>query len=71
MQKALRDGQQGVASRIVAAADRAGRSVPEGIDADLALDLISGPLYWRAVVVRGRSCPRATWRAWPGPRRGR
>ncbi|GGZ21746.1 TetR family transcriptional regulator [Streptomyces poonensis] len=51
LQKALREGQQGVASGIVRAA--AGRGeIRADVDEDLALDLISGPLYWRAVVVR-------------------
>nr|QIY96269.1 TetR/AcrR family transcriptional regulator [Streptomyces sp. S1D4-11] len=57
MQKALREGQQGVASGIVAAAAARGE-VREGIDQELALDLMSGPLYWRAVVVRGPKLPK-------------
>lgn len=57
MQKALRDGQEGVASKIVAAAERRGE-VRAGIDADLALDLISGPLYWRSVVIRSPKLPK-------------
>ncbi len=32
--------------------------ISDGIDVDLALDLISGPLYWRAVVVRGPKLPK-------------
>ncbi|MGW3496896.1 TetR/AcrR family transcriptional regulator [Streptomyces sp. NPDC001020] len=56
MQKALREGQQSVASGIVAAAVARGE-IREGADRDLALDLISGPLYWRAVVVRGSELP--------------
>ncbi|MDG4860426.1 TetR/AcrR family transcriptional regulator [Streptomyces sp. T-3] len=51
LQKALREGQHGVASGIVAAGVRRGE-LREGLDEDLALDLISGPLYWRSVVVR-------------------
>ncbi|MGH4032850.1 TetR/AcrR family transcriptional regulator [Actinomycetota bacterium Odt1-20B] len=51
LQKALREGQHGVASGIVQAAVARGE-LSEGVDEDLALDLISGPLYWRAVVVR-------------------
>jgi len=43
-QRALRDGQESVASRIVAAAAERGEVSP-GLDPDLALDLISGPLY--------------------------
>ncbi|MCS0602573.1 TetR/AcrR family transcriptional regulator [Streptomyces sp. LP11] len=56
-QKALRDGQEGVASKIVAAAEQRGELRP-GIDPDLALDLISGPLYWRAVVTRTPRLPK-------------
>ncbi|MCG0069547.1 TetR/AcrR family transcriptional regulator C-terminal ligand-binding domain-containing protein, partial [Streptomyces tricolor] len=29
-----------------------------GVDADLALDLISGPLYWRSVVIRSPKLPK-------------
>ncbi|MPY64589.1 TetR/AcrR family transcriptional regulator [Streptomyces spongiae] len=57
MQKALREGQQSVASGIVAAAVARGE-VRDGIDEDLTLDLISGPLYWRALVVRGPKLPK-------------
>ncbi|MGW3409850.1 TetR/AcrR family transcriptional regulator [Streptomyces sp. NPDC000888] len=57
MQKALREGQQGVANGIVAAAAARGE-VREGISLDLALDLMSGPLYWRAVVVRSPKLPK-------------
>ncbi|MGA4841557.1 TetR/AcrR family transcriptional regulator [Streptomyces sp. G45] len=52
LQKALREGQHGVASGIVAQAVARGELRP-GLDEELALDLMSGPLYWRAVVVRG------------------
>lgn len=57
MQKALREGQQSVTTGIVAAAVARGE-VREGVDEDLALDLISGPLYWRSVVVRGPKLPK-------------
>ncbi|MFF3504827.1 TetR/AcrR family transcriptional regulator [Streptomyces sp. NPDC003247] len=57
MQKALRDGQEGVALKIVAAAARRGE-VREGLDGELALDLISGPLYWRSVVIRAPKLPK-------------
>ncbi|CAL9555508.1 MULTISPECIES: TetR/AcrR family transcriptional regulator [unclassified Streptomyces] len=57
MQKALRDGQEGVALRIVAAAEERGE-VRKGVDGELALDLISGPLYWRSVVIRSPKLPR-------------
>ncbi|MET9447175.1 TetR/AcrR family transcriptional regulator [Streptomyces cinerochromogenes] len=56
-QKALRDGQEGVASRIVAAAEGRGE-LPAGLDPELALDLISGPLYWRSVVIRSPKLPK-------------
>ncbi|RFU85317.1 TetR/AcrR family transcriptional regulator [Streptomyces triticagri] len=53
LQKALREGQHSVASGIVRAASARGElSELDGTDEDLALDLISGPLYWRSVVVR-------------------
>ncbi|MFC9653558.1 MULTISPECIES: TetR/AcrR family transcriptional regulator [unclassified Streptomyces] len=48
---ALLDGQRGIAAVIVRAAVERGE-LPEGADADRALDLIVGPLYWRLVVVR-------------------
>lgn len=57
MQKALREGQEGVASKIMAAAERRGEIRP-GMDEDLALDLISGPLYWRSVVIRSPKLPK-------------
>lgn len=52
LQKALREGQYGVASGVLRAAVERGE-LRAGLDEELALDLISGPLYWRAVVVRG------------------
>ncbi|MFI1212118.1 TetR/AcrR family transcriptional regulator [Streptomyces sp. NPDC020802] len=57
MRKALREGQESVASGIVAAAQARGE-VRTGIDGELALDVISGPLYWRAVVIRGPKPPK-------------
>ena len=57
MQKALREGQDGVASGIVKAAAARGE-VSAGLDEDLALDLISGPLYWRSVVIRNPKLPK-------------
>lgn len=57
LQKAVRDGQDSVASRIVAAAEQRGE-VRSGVDTDLALDLISGPLYWRSVVIRSPKLPK-------------
>ncbi|MET9506403.1 TetR/AcrR family transcriptional regulator [Streptomyces sp. NPDC006259] len=57
MQKALRDGQEGVALKIVAAAAQRGEVRGE-LDDELALDLISGPLYWRSVVIRSPKLPK-------------
>jgi AcrR family transcriptional regulator len=57
MQKALRDGQEGVASKILVAAEERGE-IRAGLDADLALDLVSGPLYWRSVVTRSPKLPK-------------
>ncbi|MFF9287653.1 TetR/AcrR family transcriptional regulator [Streptomyces griseosporeus] len=57
LQKALREGQDGVASGIVAAAQRRGE-IRADADEQLALDLISGPLYWRTVVIRDPKPPK-------------
>lgn len=57
MQKTLREGQEGVASKIIEAAQRRGE-LAEGLDDDLAMDLISGPLYWRSVVIRTPKLPK-------------
>lgn len=57
MQKALRDGQEGVALKIVEAATQRGE-VRGDLDDELALDLISGPLYWRSVVIRSPKLPK-------------
>ncbi|WP_121747270.1 TetR/AcrR family transcriptional regulator [Streptomyces sp. E2N166] len=57
MRKTLREGQDGVASRILAAATERGELGP-AVDTDLALDLISGPLYWRSVVIRSPKPPK-------------
>jgi len=57
MRKTLREGQDGVASRILAAATERGELGP-AVDTDLALDLISGPLYWRSVVIRSPKLPK-------------
>ncbi|MFE6130321.1 TetR/AcrR family transcriptional regulator [Streptomyces sp. NPDC056437] len=48
---ALLDSQQGVAAVVVRDAVARGE-LPASTDADKALDLIVGPLYWRLVVVR-------------------
>jgi AcrR family transcriptional regulator len=57
MQKALREGQEGVALRILEAAAARGELRP-GYAEDVALDLVSGPLYWRSVVIRGEKLPK-------------
>ncbi|MEU3659533.1 TetR/AcrR family transcriptional regulator [Streptomyces sp. NPDC032940] len=57
LQKTVREGQDGVASKILAAAVERGE-LRGGVDVELALDLISGPLYWRSVVVRGGKLPK-------------
>lgn len=57
VQKALREGQDGVAKGIVTAAQTRGEVRP-GVDPALALDLISGPLYWRSVVIRNPKLPK-------------
>ncbi|MFD6291728.1 TetR/AcrR family transcriptional regulator [Streptomyces sp. NPDC060205] len=57
LQKALREGQAGVANGIVEAA-RARGEIRADVDGELALDLMSGPLYWRAVVIRGPKPPK-------------
>ncbi|MHC3473883.1 TetR/AcrR family transcriptional regulator [Streptomyces sp. 7R007] len=57
MQKTLREGQEGVASKILVAAVRRGEINPH-VDDELALDLISGPLYWRSVVIRAPKLPK-------------
>lgn len=57
LRKALEQGQEGVASGIVRAAEQRGE-LRAGVDTELALDIISGPLYWRSVVVRGPKLPK-------------
>ncbi|MCX2925154.1 TetR/AcrR family transcriptional regulator [Streptomyces sp. NEAU-W12] len=57
LQKALREGQDGVAKGVVTAAQERGEVRP-GVDHALALDLISGPLYWRSVVIRNPKLPK-------------
>ncbi|MER5840937.1 MULTISPECIES: TetR/AcrR family transcriptional regulator [Streptomyces] len=57
LRKALREGQDGVAKGIVTAAQERGEVNP-GVDHDLALDLISGPLYWRSVIIRSPKLPK-------------
>ncbi|MFK8846979.1 TetR/AcrR family transcriptional regulator [Streptomyces sp. Ac-502] len=51
LRTALLDSQQGVATAMVARAVERGELRPEA-DARLALDLMTGPLYWRLMVVR-------------------
>ncbi|MGN9756177.1 TetR/AcrR family transcriptional regulator [Streptomyces sp. SD31] len=57
LQKALEQGQEGVASKILVGAEQRGE-VRVGHDDELALDLISGPLYWRMVVARSPKLPK-------------
>ncbi|MGW1954327.1 TetR/AcrR family transcriptional regulator [Streptomyces sp. NPDC001920] len=57
LQKALEQGQEGVANKILIEAERRGE-VRMGFDDELALDLISGPLYWRMVVARAPKLPK-------------
>ncbi|MEV5336203.1 TetR/AcrR family transcriptional regulator [Streptomyces werraensis] len=57
VQKALREGQDGVAKGIVTAAQDRGE-IARAVDHALALDLISGPLYWRSVVIRSPKLPK-------------
>jgi AcrR family transcriptional regulator len=57
MQKTLREGQEGVAVKILAAAARRGE-ISAGAHDELALDIISGPLYWRSVVIRSPKLPK-------------
>ncbi|GGQ30432.1 TetR/AcrR family transcriptional regulator [Streptomyces roseolilacinus] len=52
----LLDGQRGVVAQVVREAVARGE-LAEGADADRALDLIVGPLYWRLVVVRDARLP--------------
>ncbi|MEU9122755.1 TetR/AcrR family transcriptional regulator [Streptomyces sp. NPDC048506] len=51
LKTALLDSQEGVAAAVVARAVERGE-LPQGVDARLALDLLTGPLYWRLLVVR-------------------
>ncbi|SEQ26480.1 transcriptional regulator, TetR family [Streptomyces sp. yr375] len=57
LQKALKEGQEGVALKIVAAAQQRGE-IRATVNEELALDLISGPLYWRSVVIRSPKLPK-------------
>ena len=57
VQKTLREGQEGVALKILLAAEQRGE-IRAGFDSELALDLIAGPLYWRSVVIRSPKPPK-------------
>ncbi|MFD8308047.1 TetR/AcrR family transcriptional regulator [Streptomyces sp. NPDC059690] len=57
LQKTLREGQESVALKILVAAEQRGE-IREGFDDELALDVISGPLYWRSVVIRSPKLPK-------------
>lgn len=51
LQTAVRDSQRGVAETVIHSAVTRGELSPD-TDIDLALDLASGPLYWRLAMVR-------------------
>ncbi|KUJ68006.1 TetR family transcriptional regulator [Streptomyces albus subsp. albus] len=51
LQRAVRDSQRGIAAAVVRHAVARGELAPD-TDVDLVLDLASGPLYWRLVMVR-------------------
>ncbi|MGG2462669.1 TetR/AcrR family transcriptional regulator [Streptomyces sp. RGM 3693] len=51
LKSALHDSQEGVAAAVVARAVERGE-LPVDVDPQLALDLLTGPLYWRLLVVR-------------------
>ncbi|MCK7623888.1 TetR/AcrR family transcriptional regulator [Streptomyces sp. RS10V-4] len=51
LKTALHDSQEGVAAAMVARAVERGE-LPADVDSRLALDLLTGPLYWRLLVVR-------------------
>lgn len=51
LQEALRGTQRGITEAVVRSAVERGE-LPVGTDVDLALDLITGPLYWRLAVMR-------------------
>ncbi|MDQ0761244.1 TetR/AcrR family transcriptional regulator [Streptomyces canus] len=57
LQNALQKGQEGVANKIITAAEQRGE-LRTGFNDELALDLISGPLYWRSVVIRSPKLPK-------------
>ncbi|MFD6152365.1 TetR/AcrR family transcriptional regulator [Streptomyces sp. NPDC060243] len=54
LEKALREAQRSVAQGVLDAAAARGE-VRAALDRDLALDLITGPLYWRVLVVRTKT----------------
>ncbi len=58
LRKAVRSGQESVALRILAAAVERGE-LRRGLDEDIALDLITGPLYWRTVILRQPRLPKS------------
>ncbi|GES34069.1 TetR/AcrR family transcriptional regulator [Streptomyces angustmyceticus] len=51
LKAALHDSQEGVAAAVVARAVERGE-LPPDVDTRLALDLLTGPLYWRLLVTR-------------------
>ncbi|WP_223737629.1 TetR/AcrR family transcriptional regulator [Streptomyces purpurogeneiscleroticus] len=52
LRSALHDSQESMTRTMVARAVERGE-LPPDVDVRLALDLITGPLYWRVVVLRG------------------
>ncbi|MET8557241.1 TetR/AcrR family transcriptional regulator [Streptomyces sp. NPDC004959] len=54
LEKALREAQRSVAQGVLDAAAARGE-IRAALDRDLALDLITGPLYWRVLVVRTKT----------------
>lgn len=51
LQTALRDTQRGISAAVVRKAVERGE-LAAGTDADMSLDLVAGPLYWRLTVIR-------------------
>ncbi|MFC5185844.1 TetR/AcrR family transcriptional regulator [Actinomadura harenae] len=56
LEKALRDTQRDITSQVFGRAVERGE-LPEGAGTDLALDLLTGPLYWRLTVLRAAPTP--------------
>lgn len=56
LEKALRDTQRDITSKVFGSAVERGE-LAEASGADLALDLLTGPLYWRLTVLRAAPTP--------------